>query len=556
VNKSLLALATLAALAASTTANAADINLINLDPAGVGLNDTTPAAPVGGNPGTTRGEQARVVYRFAMDMWGGVLESSVDINVYASFAPLTCTSSSGTLASAGANELWLLNDGVKTRIYGAPLAESLVGEDLSDPSDPGDISSRFNGDLGKPGCLDGLSWYFGVDGNTPAGQVNFLNTVMHEVGHGLGVQGFLNKSTGALLAGYSDAYTQFAYDNVLGKGFEDMTNAERATAMKTPGRTVWVGSHVTQEAALALGKRLSLHPSAPVAIAGKDYEIGFAAFGTLASPTSFTNHAMVLIDDGNGTATDGCSALGASTGPNDTIAYVNAAAVAGKIAIIDRGTCSFEYKSKIAQDNGAIAVVIVNNAAGVIDMGVAASRTTVSIPTVMVSQADGAEIKANIASSAAGVVLSNLVAGADGAGHVRLYSPSTVAAGSTFSHFDTTLNPDALMEPFDSPTVEANFDADLTPALFNDIGWNLNPGNGKFANCDTGVDAVSAGGLVLGANSQAYNDVCLEGAANRSKYQACMTSYKNDMVSSHIITSTQGSKIATCIKRQVDQYGH
>ncbi|MBS0460711.1 MAG: hypothetical protein JSR22_11615, partial [Proteobacteria bacterium] len=46
MNKTLLALATSALLAAGS-ATAADLQLLNLDNPGVGLNDTTPAAPVG-----------------------------------------------------------------------------------------------------------------------------------------------------------------------------------------------------------------------------------------------------------------------------------------------------------------------------------------------------------------------------------------------------------------------------------------------------------------------------------------------------------------------------
>ena len=133
MNKSILGLALGAALAFCGTSQAADLNLLNTDAPGVGLNDTTPASPIGGNPGKTRGEQARIVYRFAMDMWGGVLVSPVDINIYASFAPLSCTADSGTLAQAGANELWLLND---NRVYGAALAEALIGEDISSAEDP------------------------------------------------------------------------------------------------------------------------------------------------------------------------------------------------------------------------------------------------------------------------------------------------------------------------------------------------------------------------------------------------------------------------------------
>ena len=563
MNKTLLAFATAAALAAMASTQAAEVKLINLDPAGVGLNDTTPAMPVGGNPGKTRGEQARIVYQFAMDMWGGVLESPVDINVRASFAPLSCTASGGTLAQAGAWDVWILNFGDRYRLAGAPLAEALIGENLSSPEDPGDINSAFNGNMGKPGCLEGLSWYFGLDGNTPAGQVNFLNVVMHEIGHGLGAQSFIGKSNGAFpsqapYGALSDTYAYNAYDNVINKRFEAMTNAERALAMRTPGRTVWTGGNVNYNASLILNKRNTLRPTAPAAIAGLDYEVGYAAFGALATPANFPNQALVLIDDGNtaggGTTSDGCSANGSSTTAGDTIAYVNASAVAGKVAVIDRGVCSFEYKARIAQDNGAVGVVIVNNAAGVIDMAVGAVRTDVTIPTVMISQADGAQLKANLAGAFAGLTLSNLTAGTDGAGRTRLYSPTTVASGSTFSHFDTVLSPDALMEPFDSASVQANYTADLTPGLFADIGWTVNPGNGKIFNdvCDTGIDAVADGGFVVGANFEAMNRVCKIGTT-RSGYYSCMSAHASKLQALGMITSSQKTKALGCARRESDR---
>ena len=62
-----------------------------LDAPGVGFNDTTPAAPVGGNTGTTVGQQRLITFQAAADAWGRVLESPVPIVVEASFAPLDCT---------------------------------------------------------------------------------------------------------------------------------------------------------------------------------------------------------------------------------------------------------------------------------------------------------------------------------------------------------------------------------------------------------------------------------------------------------------------------------
>ncbi len=547
MNKSLLALCIAGAMAAASAAQAADVKLINLDDAGVGLNDTTPAAPVGRNPGTTRGEQAQIVYRFATDMWGGVLESSQTINIYASFAPLSCTATSGTLAQAGANWTFLLTTD-KTRRYGSALADALTATDLFEyfksqgqippqyQDDYGDIFSQFNGSLGSTGCLDGMSWYFGLDGNTPAGQVNFLNVVMHEIGHGLGAQGFLNKSTGALSGGYSDAYTRFAYDNVLGKSFEDMTSAERALAMRSPGRTVWTGPQVNYNASLILNDLLLLRASGSLTA---DYEFGTASFGAAATTANLSG-ALAMANDGAG------------ADPADACEPLPAGSLAGKVAFVNRGTCGFEFKALNAQNAGATAVVIGNVAtSGSPSMapGMADDTTlTASVPTISVNLADANAIRAALPGIDVRLgTIPGRLAGADAAGRTRLYSPTTVAAGSTFSHFDTVLTPDALMEPFDSPTVQAQASADLTPGLFADIGWTLNPGNAKIGSCTTNVDVVGDGGVVSGANVQAWNNLCRsESGGNKDVYQGCMSAYKDYALASGILTGNQGGKIVAC----------
>lgn len=548
MNKTLLALAT-ATLLTAGSASAADLVLLNRDAPGVGLNSTVPATPVGGNPGTTRGAQATFVYEFAMKMWGSVLESKVPIKVAASFAPLTCTSTSGVLGSAGTYWLIRLNDGTRTRYYGSALADSLIGYDLvPDPVNPEDISSRFNGILGDPGCLDGSGWYFGIDGKTPAGKINFLNVVMHEIAHGLGAQGFINKTSGALLGGYSDAYTKYAYDNELNKSFEDagMTDAMRATAMKTPGRTVWTGSKVNAAANVILDGNFHesvLRATAPAAVVG-NYGFYGAAFGPAASSANFNGQWVVALDaaDGAGpSTTDGCSPL------------TNAAAVAGKIAIIDRGTCGFAVKVKNAQSAGAIAVVIANSSTGTWgSMG--GADPTITIPSIIVQYADGVKFKTNAPITGGMTDLPATKAGMDSAGRTRLYSPWVVATGSTFSHFDTTLHPNALMEPFDSPDVQAQYNVDLTPALFADIGWVLHQGGSSFANCDTGTAASDAYGIVIGSNMSATNEACKSVNTLRNQYVACMYKYRDGLLADGLIDQQQALKLNTCIKRQSDQY--
>ncbi|MCI0634510.1 MAG: M36 family metallopeptidase, partial [Actinobacteria bacterium] len=61
---------------------------------------------------------------------------------------------------------------------------------------------------------------------------------------------------------------------------------------------------------------------------------------------------------------------------------------AGKIALIDRGVCTFVSKVKKAQDQGALMVIVANNAPSpAIAMG--GADPTITIPSVMVVQGDG-----------------------------------------------------------------------------------------------------------------------------------------------------------------------
>ncbi|MBO9793739.1 PA domain-containing protein [Xanthomonas phaseoli] len=540
----LLSLAVAAALA-PLHARAANVTLINGD-AGtvVGLNDPTAAAPLGGNPGRTIGEQRRIAYQYAMDLWGAVLQSNVEIKVYASFARLTCTATGGTLGQAGPN--WIVNNfpGAKAdTLYPSALGDAIAGQDLvPDPADPADVFSQFNGDLGKDDCLAGSGWYLGLDGKTPEGQINFLNVVMHEIGHGLGAAGFLNKTTGVLGSGsgLTDVYTSQAYDNVQNKRFDDptMTNAMRAEAMRTPGRTVWAGTRVNREAALILDPRTLLRVTAPASAAGK-FEVGFASFGPLATAANFPARSVVTVNDGvaAASASDGCETP-----------FVNAAEVAGKVALIDRGTCAFAIKVKNAQLNGAVGVIVANNAAGVQTMGNAAPPITdITIPAIMVSQADGARLKGSTAVVAALYEDPQLLQGTDSAGRTRLYSPSVVAGGSTFSHFDTDLQPNALMEPFDTPEVQAHVNIDLTPALFADIGWTLNTGPAKLGTCNTLVPTVETGGLIPGANVSAESSLCkTQNAGNRLGYLTCMDEHARELQSQGVISRVQQAAVFVC----------
>src|SRR5258706_11178709 len=97
----LVPLALLLLTLAPVVAGAATITIINNNAAGVGFNDPTPVAPVGGNPGVTLGAQRLYIFQYAASIWGGVLPSSVPILVRSQFAAQTCTATQAVLGSAG-----------------------------------------------------------------------------------------------------------------------------------------------------------------------------------------------------------------------------------------------------------------------------------------------------------------------------------------------------------------------------------------------------------------------------------------------------------------------
>jgi hypothetical protein len=108
----LLALVAAVFIPVSAFANA-HIVIVNADPPGVGFNDPTPVAPVGGNPGTTKGQQAFNVFVYAASIWEAKIDSNVDIRVRANFGPLSCTPTSGVLGSAGTRGIWANTDHIR-----------------------------------------------------------------------------------------------------------------------------------------------------------------------------------------------------------------------------------------------------------------------------------------------------------------------------------------------------------------------------------------------------------------------------------------------------------
>lgn len=439
---------------AAGPAGAATIVIVNNDGAGEGFNDPTPRAAVPGNPGTTLGQQRLNIFQHAANIWGGILSSNVTIQVRAQFNPQTCSATSAVLGSAG--PLTLHRDFASAPLgghwYHQALANKLATADQSGANP--DISATFNSSIDS-GCFGpGLVWYYGTDGNEGA-NIELLPVVLHELGHGLGFSTSTSGSTGAYNGGFPHVWDHYLMDNISGLHWDQMTATQRIASAVSVDHLVWDGPWGIAEAA-SLGPRSQMVINSPGGIAGQ-YQAQAATFGAPLTLGGVTDD-VVLATDATDPVNDACEPI--TNGPS----------LAGKFALVDRGTCSFVAKALAVQALGATGLIVVNNAAtGLPPMG--GTDPSVTIPCIGISMADGDAIKANLGAGVNVTMSLNpaLKAGADANGRPLMYAPSPFAAGSSVSHWDVTLSPNALMEP--SINTDLHDTIDLAHGLFVDIGW-------------------------------------------------------------------------------------
>ncbi|MFQ3226719.1 MAG: hypothetical protein ACI8RW_000097 [Porticoccaceae bacterium] len=230
------------ALAVPQLSYATTISLVNNDGSGEGFND--PAAPFSGqtgNTGTTLGQQRLNVFAAAADYWEQRIVSSVTISVGINFDPLTCNSSGAVLGSAGPNSVFRDFAGapLSSTWYVGAVTNSITGSDAD--TNASDISARFNSDIdNNNSCLNGTNWWYGIDSPAPGGTISLFDTVLHEIGHGLGVVSLVGQD-GTKFLGFNDAYMAQLFDETTGLFWRNMSNAQRVASAINTGNLVWRG---------------------------------------------------------------------------------------------------------------------------------------------------------------------------------------------------------------------------------------------------------------------------------------------------------------------------
>lgn len=546
------------------------INVVDPDP-DIGFSDPTPVAQIGGNLGVTVGEQRLNAYKHVVAIWDAALDIKTQIVLQAAFTELFCEAEGGVLGAAGAINIFRDFDGPSfpRTWYGAALANNLAEEDLNGSTpDPGllappyndEIVSFFNANLGQTDCLENSAWYYGFDNNPGPGEIDFIEVLTHEVGHGLGFQNFTDDATGANFLGYPDQWSRFLGDNVLSKNWDQMIGFERAFSATNGPNLVWNGPNVYFETPNVVGPAQVLLITAGT---NTDVEMPFgtASFGPALPPAGIQG-LVELVDDGTEITSDGCEAIVGFT--------------PGNIALIDRGACTFVLKAQNAEAAGASAVIIANNQPGSTPFGLGGSGV-VGITSVSVTLDGGLILKEDPATEVdIGVDASDgSLAGTDFAGRMKMYAPAQVAPGSSVSHFDTSAFPNVLMEPFNTNDVNVTDDGvDLTDDLLFDIGWdgeitcpinrNLTPAIVEVFGCDSGVEnrkgeyvVIPSKGWVPGKSGAVAGGCYLQDVIDScspvfpfngliGQYRSCIAQVTSDLQQQGEISAQEASSIKTC----------
>ncbi len=474
---------------ASSAAGQAQVQIYNVNQPTVGFNDPTPATPIGGNAGTTVGEQRFNAFRRAAEIWGSMLVSAEPIAIFASFDPLECERDRGVLGAAGPT--WMFTDfpgaPLPNTLYPPALANALSGFDHDD-STP-EIQAQFNTRVDDPDCLEDRSWYYGLDGASGP-DIDLVVVVLHEFGHGLGMIDMVDRDTGQNPSRIPAVYTHLAHDVDAGLALSQMSSAARLAALTNVHGLVWDGQHVTAQATQLMEPGVpQLEAQPPIAeLSGLLAEAPFAPL-----PAAPITAELAMADDGSAPLWDACDVL---------------VAVPGRIVLVQRGGgCETPVKARNAEAAGAAAVLIADDEDYTPPFHPRAfdASESVSIPVFGITRADGEALRVTALGGPVTLTVSLDTSRQAGMrdGRLMLYASSPTIPGSSVSHWDPSARPSLLMEPRAMPGLR--HDADVTLAALRDMGWPI------AAFCGSGViDAP---------------ELCDDGAANSDERpDACRSS--------------------------------
>lgn len=236
-------------------------------------NDPTPATPVGGNPGTTLGQQRRNAMLEAVRQLAAGLDSEAPIVIRACWRDFEVNPNGATtLAAAGPSAVVIEDRSLvfsggstfpaapfltdKYASYSVAPAARLGGTSgcriLGGNCDAAaDMTITYNSRIGQSGVVNGFPFYLGYD-TPPFNALDFVGVSVHELGHGLGFLSFVRvnatggSALGSRLFERDDIYARQVFDNRGGqlRPFSRLSNEERVAAMTSGTGLSWMDARV------------------------------------------------------------------------------------------------------------------------------------------------------------------------------------------------------------------------------------------------------------------------------------------------------------------------
>ena len=247
-----------------------------------------------------------------------------------------------------------------------------------------------------PATVNGVTIPYGISGVAPRALLGNYNVFPGDVEDARS-EDILN----ALEAAYQDGFDvanmslgggSHGIRDLLTVAVDNLDLADMVVAVAAgnsgPGHFTVESPGMAQRALSAGASTVPHFVGAPLSVGGATYGV---AAGDLPTVSSDLTAALGVVLNGAGQLSNACTAgvAGADGKPA-------AGSLAGKIALISRGACTFSEKVRNSQDAGAIAAIVVNNVAGdptAMALGGIANEPT--IPAYMAAQGTKAALIAD-----------------------------------------------------------------------------------------------------------------------------------------------------------------
>ncbi len=150
-------------------------------------------------PSSAWPQEAKDAFTHALNIWAMLLNINQPIVINACWQNLGASGPLGVGQPVSAVDF--TNAPLAGKLYPVALANQLALSDLnnSDSVDHDGDNSDADAEIIIAFNNNGaVNWYFGTDGNPPAGKTDFVTTALHEVAHGLGFAATLLANTGGV----------------------------------------------------------------------------------------------------------------------------------------------------------------------------------------------------------------------------------------------------------------------------------------------------------------------------------------------------------------------